>query len=643
MSSDTAQFSAADYAVFTSSLVISLAIGVYFWWKQRGKDNSEFLMGGGKMSPIPSAISMLAGTISAISLLGNSGEMYYYGSQLWTNCIGTVIGGTLVALIIIPVVYPLKLTSMYKYFELRWESQGLKKFITIVQLVNMFIYTGIALYAPSLALSAVTPINIHLCIIVLAIVCTITSSLGGAKAVVYTDTFQAIFMFGGVIAVIIQGCIEMGGIDKVWEVDQAYGRIEFWNFDPDPLVRNSFWSCTTLGVYFALNAFGANQAQFQRWGAVKNIKQSYFIIYSNVFGVVLIWSLIYLSGLVVFAVYADCDPLTEGLIDKTDQIMVYFVVDKLGYLPGIPGLFVAAVFSGVLSTVSSQINSIAALMWEDLLKGMTCFASVSENRSSLITKLISVCAGTLAAMLGLLSESLGGIIQACYSVSGALAGPITGLLLNAICCPWVKVQSGFFGFVCGLLINLWVVVGTFLYAPPAPLLPLSTEGCPTDNQTTTYSTTEDYTITTMHITSANPNDDVFDLYKLSYCYIGAMGVIITMTMGNLAACIIGFTKPENVPSEYVNQSSLRFYRWLRPLHQKHKEENENTEQIDENDKIHESNKTRTAIINNDDTVNINVSNKSCDSENKPNHDNSKDLEHNSRHSGNINLGYSEEL
>ena len=65
-------------------------------------------------------------------------------------------------------------------------------------------------------------------------------------------------------------------------------------------------------------------------------------------GTFVLFTLANLSGLVAYAVYRDCDPLTSGRIQKPDQIMPYLVMDKLSHLPGVPGLFVAAVFGGVL-------------------------------------------------------------------------------------------------------------------------------------------------------------------------------------------------------------------------------------------------------------------------------------------------------
>lgn len=65
-------------------------------------------------------------------------------------------------------------------------------------------------------------------------------------------------------------------------------------------------------------------------------------------GVLLLWGVFYTSGLVAYAVYSDCDPLTAGRIQKADQIIPYLVADKLSHLTGLTGLFVAAVYGGVL-------------------------------------------------------------------------------------------------------------------------------------------------------------------------------------------------------------------------------------------------------------------------------------------------------
>lgn len=65
-------------------------------------------------------------------------------------------------------------------------------------------------------------------------------------------------------------------------------------------------------------------------------------------GLVILWSLFYMTGLVAYAAYVDCDPLASKRIEKADQIVPFLVADKLGQFPGMAGLFVAAVYGAVL-------------------------------------------------------------------------------------------------------------------------------------------------------------------------------------------------------------------------------------------------------------------------------------------------------
>ena len=68
----------------------------------------------------------------------------------------------------------------------------------------------------------------------------------------------------------------------------------------------------------------------------------------NIPGMVALMFLAAFAGLVIFAVYVDCDPLKAGYIKKKDQIIPYYVMDKLGHLKGLPGIFLATLFSGAL-------------------------------------------------------------------------------------------------------------------------------------------------------------------------------------------------------------------------------------------------------------------------------------------------------
>ncbi|XP_037079495.1 sodium-coupled monocarboxylate transporter 2-like [Pollicipes pollicipes] len=86
-----------------------------------------------------------------------------------------------------------------------------------------------------------------------------------------------------------------------------------------------------------------------------------------------------LTGLAIFATYADCDPLKMGLIEKKDQLVPYFVLDQMAHITGLPGLFVACIMSAALSTISSGLNSLAAITWQDFLSNISLFKDMSEG------------------------------------------------------------------------------------------------------------------------------------------------------------------------------------------------------------------------------------------------------------------------
>ena len=53
---------------------------------------------------------------------------------------------------------------------------------------------------------------------------------GGLRAVVWSDTFQTFVVMAGLIAVTVRGSIDLGGIDKVWEIADKGGRIFFLEY-----------------------------------------------------------------------------------------------------------------------------------------------------------------------------------------------------------------------------------------------------------------------------------------------------------------------------------------------------------------------------------------------------------------------------
>ena len=115
MSSGLHRFHVADFVIFSCTIVISIGIGIFYAFSGgRQKTTSEYLVGGRKMTFLPVAISLLVSFESSIMMLGVPAEIYVYGIQWWISVWGFLISQLISITIVVPLIHPLKLTSIYE-------------------------------------------------------------------------------------------------------------------------------------------------------------------------------------------------------------------------------------------------------------------------------------------------------------------------------------------------------------------------------------------------------------------------------------------------------------------------------------------------------------------------------------------------
>ena len=117
------------------------------------------------------------------------------------------------------------------------------------------------------------------------------------------------------------------------------------------------------------------------------------------------------GGMVMFAFYHDCDPIKTGQVSTKDQMFPMFVMQMVGDVPGVPGLFVAGVFSGALSSVSSGLNSLAAVFLNDFLNVSSC-CQMSERAKTITSKLVTILFGVISFAIVFLVAYLPGVLFA---------------------------------------------------------------------------------------------------------------------------------------------------------------------------------------------------------------------------------------
>lgn len=93
------------------------------------------------------------------------------------------------------------------------------------------------------------------------------------KAVIMTDTFQAVVLLASLFMIVGMGMTWAGGSSQVWQDNSDTGRLEFFNMDPTPTVRHSFWSVVVGGTFYWATMFCSNQASVQKYLSVESIGQ----------------------------------------------------------------------------------------------------------------------------------------------------------------------------------------------------------------------------------------------------------------------------------------------------------------------------------------------------------------------------------
>ncbi|KAJ4433269.1 hypothetical protein ANN_15528 [Periplaneta americana] len=328
---------------------------------------------------------------------------------------------------------------------------------------------------------------------------------GGIKAVVWTDFLQGMVMVVASFAVITLGLIHVGGFGIVWQRSLEGGRIKVFEMDPSPFERMTFWSILIGGTSGWLGSLSVNQASIQRFMSLPSYSKVQKSLAFLVLGTLFIKCITCFMGLVMYATYYDCDPLKTKVITRSDQLIAYYVVDIASAIPGLPGLFVAGIFSAALSTMSTTLNSLGATLFEDFVR--PCLkVKISDKTSNNIIKLLIIIIGGVCVVMVFLVDKIGGVVQ------GAIAGSITSLFFMG----WMM-----FGTQKSL------ADGTLKY----PKLPTNTDGCG-------INITEPVLLPT-----DAPKEEAFVLFRITFLYYTVIGFFVMITV---ATIVSHFTEAPNM-------------------------------------------------------------------------------------------------
>ncbi|GAB1858968.1 Sodium-coupled monocarboxylate transporter 1 [Camponotus japonicus] len=541
-----------DYVFFNLLLLVSILIGVYFGFFSKQDSTTEYLLGGKRMGFLPVAMSIIASHISGITLLGVPAEVFHHGTQYAACIITSSLTAVITSYIFLPVFFKLQLTSTFEYLEVRF-ARPIRILSSVLFTISLFMYLPIVIYVPAIAFAQVTNLSVHMITPVVCIVCIIYTSIGGLKAVVWTDTIQFSVTVGGLLTILVLGVLSVGSIEEVWRISGEGGRLIFFNMDPSPLARNTFWATTVSMTATWIGHLAIHPGAVQRYLSVpREIDAKHGIVFTAI-GLILVKLISVFTGLIMFAKYHDCDPFLTKAISRTDQTLPYYVMDVAGHLSGLPGLFLAGLVSAALATMSAGLNTVSGTIYEDFISPWVPESSKKGAMAANIMKAIVLITGAISVGLVFLVERLGPVFQLALSMRGVTDGPLLGLFVLGILVPWANTKGVLFGSGVGLISMFWLVGGAHWYTMHGKMkfdsLPTSIDGCPYPLNETLSTATP----TPAWIDAEEP----MALFQISFMHYTLIGAAIVIVAGIIGSYIFGVDL-ESVDPDHITPIMKRF-------------------------------------------------------------------------------------
>ncbi|MBB1363285.1 sodium/proline symporter PutP [Shewanella sp. SR44-4] len=456
---------------------LALMMGIGYWAYRKTDTVDDYILGGRKMGPAVTALSVGASDMSGWLLLGLPGAVYLSGlGEAWIG-FGLVFGAWLNWLFVakrlrIYTQVANNSLTLPDFFENRFnDSHGLLKLVSALTILIFFtFYASSGMVGGAILFEKVFGLDYNLALLIGSFIIVSYTFVGGFFAVSWTDFFQGCLML---IALLIVPIAIFSQPDTQASFEQI-----------DPAMLSFINENTTVIGLVSLLAWGLGYfgqphilSRFMAIGSPKDLVLSRRIAMS--------WMLVSLVGALATGIAGSLYFAAEPL-ENSETVFIHLA--HAAFNPWIGGLLIAAILSAIMSTIDSQLLVCSSVITEDFyLKWLRPQASSKElmlvGRIGVIA--IALVAGVVAlnpesSVLGLVSYAWAGFGAAFgpvvllslfwqgYSRNGAISTILVGALTVVV---WKQLTGGIFelyeivpGFIFAMLVG--VIVSKM--SPPTP-------------------------------------------------------------------------------------------------------------------------------------------------------------------------------
>lgn len=474
-----------DYCTFGAYFVVLCIIG--FWAGKREQNNSDdYFLAGHTLPWYVVGTSFIASNISTEHFIGMIGAAFIYGMCISTMCWLNISTFSMLIWLFIPFLLAAKIFTTPEFLEKRF-NPTLRQFFAIVTVIsNVTAFLAAVLYGGGLALQKLFGWNLWFSIIALGVVAGSWAIYGGLKSVAWTDFYTVIIMVVGGIMVTILGLYMLSGEshsliqgwrvmiernmakDGIWvevmtlhsqnmaKVD-TYNRLSVFQPATHAIVPwpNMILGMFSVGLWYSC----INQFMIQRVLGARNMYHARMGIVLAGYMQIILPLIIVIPGLILFARYPEVlNQPWDKVRPEADKGYVHMLQTLIPI--GFRGLFLAALFGAIQSTINSVLNSTATIVTLDIYKRMLRPKATEKHTVRIgiwVSVVILVISIVGAGFIPKLGGSLFVYIQSLYAF---FAPPFAAVFLLGILFKRINKQGAviavFSGFLLGILIKVYI-------------------------------------------------------------------------------------------------------------------------------------------------------------------------------------------
>ena len=426
-------------AVIVTVLGYIAVLFIVAWLSGRRADNAGFFTGNRRTPWYMAAFAMVGAAISGVTFISVPGSVAVDSFSYMQMVAGFTVGQLLVAFLLIPTFYRLKVVSLYEYLDDRFGVLSHRTgawFFFISKILGAALRVYVVCAVLQLLVFSHYGLPFWVNALVTMLLVWLYTQQGGVKSLIWTDTLKTVCLVGSLVLTIIfiMRALGLSLGDTVREVS-ASPMSQIFFFD-DPSSGRYFWKMFLAGIVLLIAMTGLDQDLMQRNLSCATPRDSQKNIVLTAVSQMVVIFLFLVLGVLLY-MYVDRTGMT--LPEKSDQ--VFSMVSVEGGLPLIVGiLFVIGLISSTYSAAGSALTALTTSFTVDILDGTKRYgeARLTRLRKGVHIGMALAMAAVILAFEYLADDS---VINLVYKVASYTYGPILGMFAFGMVCRR-KIRDG---------------------------------------------------------------------------------------------------------------------------------------------------------------------------------------------------------